>query len=214
MLKEEIPPNAETHQRYHHGNLRAALLCAAFKQLDNVGPDKISMRAIARDVGVSQTAPYRHFPNKDLLLVALAVEGFKRLEQRIRQRSADHPDAFEALMAGSEDYLDFAREKPELYRLMFGPALAEWRKPEFMHGVPPAAFAALVEVVEKAINQGSLNNSFPAWFMAKSCWAQIHGHAMMMIDDILDKGIPQGASFDIKASLRLCMDGMKAKPVD
>ena len=198
-------------QPYHHGNLREALLYKAFEHLDAVGPDKLSLRALARDVGVSQTAPYRHFPNKNLLLLAMAVEGFRRLEKRIREQSARHEDAYEALMAGTEDYLAFAGENPALYRLMFGPALKEWRKPEFMHGAPPAAFEALVEVVEKAITQGSLIDDYPAWFQAKNCWAQIHGHASMLIDGMLEKGTPDGIAFDISASMRLCMEGKRKR---
>ncbi|WP_281647122.1 TetR/AcrR family transcriptional regulator [Parendozoicomonas sp. Alg238-R29] len=196
-------------QPYHHGNLRQALLAVAFEHLKKTGPEKLSLRALAREIGVSQTAPYRHFPNKNLLFVAMAVEGFKKLEQRIRETSQAHDDASEALLSGAEHYIAFAQENPALYRLMFGSALNEWRKPEFMHGAPPAAFAALVEVMEKAISQGSITDEYPAWFLAKNCWAQIHGHAMMAIDGMLDKGAPEGMEFDLKLSLRLTLEGKR-----
>ncbi|MTI14872.1 TetR/AcrR family transcriptional regulator [Sansalvadorimonas verongulae] len=194
---------------YHHGNLRQALLLAAFEHLHKTGPEKLSLRALARDVGVSQTAPYRHFPNKDLLFVAMAVEGFRRLEQRVQETSQSNPDAYKALLLCAEDYIAFAQENPALYRLMFGPALNEWRKPEFMHGAPPAALAALVEIMEKAISQGSITDEYEAWFLAKNCWAQIHGHAMMAIDGMLDKGMPEGFEFDLKLSLRLIFEGKR-----
>ena len=197
---------------YHHGNLREALLCVAFEHLQKTGPEKLSLRALAREVGVSQTAPYRHFPNKDLLFVAMAVEGFKKLEQRIRETSQSTPDAYDALLTCAEDYIAFAQENPALYRLMFGPALNEWRKPEFMYDAPPAAFAALVEVMEKAISQGSITDEYEAWFLAKNCWAQIHGHAMMAIDGMLDKGMPEGFEFDLKLSLRLTLEGKRPRP--
>ena len=200
-----------TSQPYHHGNLREALLSAAFEHLQKTGPDKLSLRAIAREIGVSQTAPYRHFPNKNLLLVAMAVEGFRKLEQRVREISQESDDAYEALLLGARDYIAFAQESPALYRLMFGPALDEWRKPEFMHGAPPSAFGALVEVIEKAISQGSLTDEYPAWFLAKNCWAQIHGHAMMAIDGMLDKGMPDDVEFDVQLSLRLSLEGKRPR---
>ena len=77
LMKEATPS-------YHHGNLRTALLEKAKEHLIEKGPDKISLRALAREIGVSQTAPYRHFPDKTMLLAALAAEGFKQLFQQSR----------------------------------------------------------------------------------------------------------------------------------
>ncbi len=194
---------------YHHGNLREALLAAAQQQLKDVGPEKLSLRALAREVGVSQTAPYRHFPNKNLLLVAIAVDGFRQLEAHIRNKAAETDSADEVLQTCAECYIAFAEQNPALYRMMFGSALGEWRKPEFMCGAPPACFSALVEIIERGISQGTVNGEYPAWFLAKSIWAQIHGFAMMSIDGLLDRGIPEGETFDIKKSLRLCFMGKR-----
>ena len=194
---------------YHHGNLRQALLDAAVRQLNKGGTASISLRALAREVGVSQTAPYRHFPNKNLLLVAMAVDGFRQLEQSVKNASDSVNEGDKALIAAAESYVAFAAANPELYRLMFGPALNEWRKPEFMHGVPPAAFASLIAIVEKGMAQGHLTDSYPAWFLAKNCWAQIHGHASLLIDGLLDLGTPEGSTFDLEKSLRLSIEGKR-----
>ena len=62
---------------YHHGALRPALIAAARALLDEGGPEAVGLREAARRVGVSPTATYRHFKDKEALLAALAVEGFR-----------------------------------------------------------------------------------------------------------------------------------------
>ena len=64
------------NDRYHHGNLKLALLDAAIAQIKEVGIEKLSLRGIARTVGVSQTAPYRHFKDKNQLLADVAAQAF------------------------------------------------------------------------------------------------------------------------------------------
>ena len=109
--------------RYHHGNLQQAVLDLGLSTLDHVRGQDLSVRHLASQLGVSDTAIYRYFRNKDSLLVALAVEGFKRLSQA-------QIDAFTATLqgggsprdgfrAGGQAYVRFARAHAELFRLMF-----------------------------------------------------------------------------------------------
>jgi len=71
--------DTSTQKNYHHGNLRAELLEAAINQLRNAEVEELSLRALARDLGVSQTAPYRHFSDKGELLAAMAARGYRDL---------------------------------------------------------------------------------------------------------------------------------------
>src|SRR5258706_6042474 len=103
--------SARKKSAYHHGDLRAALLRSAADLLEDQGPGGVLLREVARREGVSHNAPYRHFPDRDALLVALATEGFAILAERLKAS------------AGKEDavaYVRFALEHPHRFRLMFG----------------------------------------------------------------------------------------------
>src|SRR6266850_4711197 len=100
-----------TSSAYHHGDLRAALLQTAGKVLEKEGLGELSLRELARRAGVSHNAPYRHFPDRDSLLAALAAEGFALLENEMRGLGA---------RAMGEVYIRFALQHPQRFRLMFG----------------------------------------------------------------------------------------------
>ena len=107
------------HGPYHHGDLRAALIEAGLDLLQQREADDIGLREVARHVGVSATAIYRHFPDKDALLGALAHEGMKKLAAMQRAAEAEAgggPDGFRATGAA---YVKFAVENPALFRLVF-----------------------------------------------------------------------------------------------
>ncbi len=102
---------------YHHGDLRAALLTTAMRMLEN--GETFSLRAVARNAGVSPTAPYRHFADRDALESALAVEGFRDLKHDLTA-GRDLPTSIADLAEFGVAYVDFAMRRPALFRLMFG----------------------------------------------------------------------------------------------
>lgn len=104
---------------YHHGDLRAALLTSAERTLREKGTSALSLRELARDIGVSHAAPGRHFKDKQALLDALALAGYDRLNDALA--AADLPEApLEPRLASlARAYLTFAIENPELLALMF-----------------------------------------------------------------------------------------------
>ncbi|WP_030342181.1 TetR/AcrR family transcriptional regulator [Streptomyces sp. NRRL S-1022] len=105
---------------YHHGDLRAALLRSAERTLREKGTGALSLRELARDLGVSHAAPGRHFKDKQTLLDALALDGYERLNQALTT-AADRADASleQRLTALARAYLGFAVENPVLLELMF-----------------------------------------------------------------------------------------------
>ncbi|WP_419702882.1 TetR/AcrR family transcriptional regulator [Promicromonospora sp. NFX87] len=106
---------------YHHGDLRAALIAAAIESLE--AGEAFSMRAVAHRAGVSPTAPYRHFADRGSLDAAVAVEGFERMREGLRQAAAELPegaDAVDEITALGVAYVSFALQRPAMFRLMFG----------------------------------------------------------------------------------------------
>ena len=113
-----------TSKSYHHGNLRAELLDTAIEQLREAGVEDLSLRALARAIGVSQTAPYRHFGDKSELLAAMATCGYRDLLDALRRAGAATGDCpQEQLFAFAHAYVDYAARNPQLFKLMFGPAV-------------------------------------------------------------------------------------------
>src|ERR1700752_1113561 len=104
---------------YHHGDLRAACLRAAMELLEEHGETALSLRAVARRAGVSPAAPYRHYADRDALISAVAAVGYRELAERL---AAAHPSPSTPVqLAGvAIAYVQFALERPALFRIMFG----------------------------------------------------------------------------------------------
>jgi AcrR family transcriptional regulator len=186
--------------RYHHGDLRRALLTAARALLEERGPAALGLREIARRVGVSAPAAYHHFENLDAIAVALAEEGHAEMAERL--------DAALAAGAGllapmGEAYVAFARANPGLYRLMYG---------EGFHAASAGseAVAALRRRTWATLTAG-LAARVPAEAVPAAAlflWSLTHGLALLMIDGQTDAADPEAA---IRAVLRLAGTGL-AKP--
>lgn len=152
---------------YHHGDLRAALLDAADALLDQGGDGAVSLREAARMAGVSPTAAYRHFADKDALLAALALRGFQAFGAAMRAAMASgDPKPFNAR---GRAYIRFALARPGRFRLMFGPLLAR-----------SAAHPALAAASRQAFD--GLQGSAPDKDAALRGWAMVHGLAHLLLD--------------------------------
>ena len=122
-----------TKKAYHHGNLRAALVAAALKEIAKTGPDGFSLRGVARRAGVSAPAVYRHFADKDALLAAVAEECWDRIGAALLSSVEAAPDdALERFRATGIAYVTFAVEHPEHFRAMSVPGLIERMSPDRM----------------------------------------------------------------------------------
>jgi AcrR family transcriptional regulator len=104
---------------YHHGDLQRALVDAARRILESDGPNALSLRAVAREAGVSPAAPYHHFKDKGELLDAVAMEGWHALGEALAEAKAKAtPDQIIVSELGVA-YVCFARDNPALYRVMY-----------------------------------------------------------------------------------------------
>jgi AcrR family transcriptional regulator len=171
---------------YHHGDLPSALIAAARRMLEKAGPESISFRAIAREAGVSQTAPYNHFTSKEHLLATLATIGFRELEasQAAATRGAGTPD--EQIDGLGRAYVRFACRHPQLYRLMFGVGMSNWHARQEVAKAKKASFRPLQEALAASLMTTSGNSAAIVETAAVAAWAMAHGLSMLLIDGALD----------------------------
>jgi len=163
---------------YHHGDLRAAVIAAGLDRLAEGDVGELGLRALARDVGVSATALYRHFPDKEALLDALANEGLRRLGALQSQAWLKAGGGSAGFKATGIAYVRFAYDEPALFRLSFTRQMTE-RKEEGDGG----------EVAYNLL-RASVGEALPGVkdpdVAALHAWALVHGLAMLVLDRRID----------------------------
>ena len=169
---------------YHHGALKAALLDAADALLDEGGAGAVSLREAARRAGVSATAPYRHFADKEALLAALATRGFEQFGAALDEAARDASDPLAAMGLA---YVRFALARPGRFRLMFGPGIDRSRFPE-LQAAAARAFERLVAGVEANPRPGREPDARTG---AIAAWALVHGLAQLFLDGMLPGRDPE-----------------------
>ena len=167
-------------ENYHHGGVPKALMDAALARIKNDGVEKLSLRAIARDIGVSQTAPYRHFKDKQQLLIELACAGFLQLKQQMAIVVQGN-DVFDDLLNIGLAYINFAENNPEQYNLMFGSKIEERCQQDGLMDSSSGTFSVLLNQTEIGVRSGVFLNEEPE-ILAKCCWSNVHGLASLSID--------------------------------
>lgn len=161
---------------YHHGDLRRALIGEGLKLLEERQADQLSLREIARAAGVSATAVYRHFPDKDALLDALAAEGLGRLAAAQRAAAEAAGGGKKGFVATGIAYVRFAVANPALFRLTFGATASRniLEAPEHM----PDALSFLRQNAEQAAAQYGGD----ARVIAVRAWSIAHGLATLILE--------------------------------
>lgn len=175
MVQNDNSVNIEK-KRYHHGDLRAALIAEGLRLLAARDAEALSLREVARGAGVSATSVYRHFPDKEALLTALALEGLAQLgaAQRAAEHLAGGGDA--GFAATGRAYVRFALANPALFRLIFAsPALTPAKTGGKLKSEADAILQA--NAARAAAKDGG-----EAAIHAIQAWALVHGLAMLMLD--------------------------------
>jgi AcrR family transcriptional regulator len=162
---------------YHHGDLRRALLHAAEAVLEREGPSALSLRAVAREAGVSPAAPYHHFKDKSELLNAVAVEGFTQLKDAMAAAIEGVP-ADEKRLAIGLAYVSFAQANPALYRVMYDCARNGDALPEDMHDDDVEGGYKLVKDTLNEAAGGQLSE-LDLELTCIASWCAVHGLAEM-----------------------------------
>lgn len=196
-----LKKSAADETAYHHGNLREALVSEGLTLLEEGGVAGFSLRELARRVGVSANAAYRHFDNKDALLGAVAAEGFRRFATGQLQAAQGHANAMEAFLASGKAYVEFARRHPELFRLMFGRFGADSRSEE-MAAASQVAFEGLRHGVAAALERPVDDATIEV--AALHAWSLVHGLSHLVLDGQLQRR-GQKAEDVVEAVLRQAM---------
>ena len=178
---------------YHHGDLRAALLRAALEMLQESGETDLSLRAVARRAGVSPAAPYRHYADREALVSAVAAVGYRELAQQL---AAAHPSPStpDELASVAIAYVQFALERPALFRIMF-------TEPCDRDNDERVAATAAVSQYVRAI----VERTFPqanAEDLATAVWALVHGLAFLHLDAKLDASSPAVVAERVNGAVR------------
>jgi AcrR family transcriptional regulator len=164
---------------YHHGDLRDALVQAALQQVELGGPEAISISALARKLGVSQPAPYRHFADREALLVAVTAEAFRQFSATLRE-SIGKPSKRSKLSRLAQATLAFGLRRNGIYRLMFASRImACTPKDDELHDAARETFDLVLEALE-APAVGLLRERH-----ALQIWASLHGVVMLAEQGLL-----------------------------
>ncbi|MFD4510855.1 TetR/AcrR family transcriptional regulator [Streptomyces sp. NPDC058457] len=185
-----MPPPSDS---YHHGDLRAACLRAARELLEEDGSGALSLRAVARRAGVSPTAPYRHYADRDALVSAVAAEGYRELAGSL---AAAHPapSTPDDLVDVAVAYVRFALDHPALFRAMF----AEPCDPGSAERVEAAAvLSAYVDTLVLKAFPGGNRDGLPT-----AVWALVHGLAFLHLDGKLDASSPEKVAGQVGTAVR------------
>ena len=180
MTSDDNTVNIEDAKpRYHHGDLRAALIEQGLRDLAGGAAGDLSLRAIARKVGVSATAVYRHFPDKTALIDALSIEGDRMLGEASRRAQESAGGGRMGFDATGRAYVRFALNHPALFRLM----MARFRG---MPGDPDSQSIGLRLLVDNVAAMSAPDVPLAERALrALQSWALVHGLAMLMLDGIV-----------------------------
>lgn len=177
--------NIPTKKAYHHGNLRAALVAAALKEIAKRGPEGFSLREVARRAGVSAPAVYRHFADKEALLGAVAVDCSERFNAAIQIAMAETEDPLEQFRAVGIAYVRFAVEHPEHFRAMSVPNLFANMPAEYAER-QNAQHAEQHAAIKRAQDAGAIAK-IPVEDIILAATSLVHGIAHNIVEGKLGK---------------------------
>ncbi|NMH61310.1 TetR/AcrR family transcriptional regulator [Alteromonas ponticola] len=175
-----------TTSQYHHGDLHGTLIDAASARLEKFGIAGLSLRKLAEDVGVSRTAPYHHFKDKNALLSAIAAKGFDQWHQiAVDIFEDEHLPAEQRFKDFIHAYIEFATQHPQIYELMFGQTLwGEGKASDDLRDIAYPSFQYQVSMTRLWQEKGLLPQDQQALRLAQVTWATLHGIARLIIDGI------------------------------
>ena len=185
---------------YHHGDLRLAILKAACDHLRRENAESLSLRALARGIGVSQTAPYRHFDSKNALFAGIATWGFQILSGQMQASLADQTSPMESFLSLGRCYLDFSREHAEKYQLFFDSSLVEFGEYPKLQEASGVCFDHLLDVIRLGQQARLFVEREEKEIASSIVWAGLHGMASLLQlehgrGDLIDRPVGKAIRF-------------------
>jgi len=189
--------------KYHHGNLKEELIASACKVCEIDGHDQMSLRSIAKEASVSQTAPYRHFKTKDSLLAEVSKRGFEELTEKLQTAANEVKNSTkkDQFLEMGLAYIGFGLEKKNTYDLMFSPIIDKTEYPE-LHNAASGAFDELVKILTELFPRISEDE------LGKKCikfWAMMHG-----LVGLLDLDIDPNLDTDASSAMSVVVSDLRS----
>jgi len=190
--------SAKTETPYHHGALREALLQAAERVLERDGLSGLTLRAVAREAGVSHAAPTHHFGDLTGLLSELAAVGFRQFNAAMASACDTAATPLARALARPKAYVAYAQAHPGMYSIMFRTERLDYSRPS-LHEAAEASFAGLANAIgmmrQEQISEDSLTLNQGA--AIARAWSMVHGFTMLLLDgrleDIMGR-LPEGTT--------------------
>jgi AcrR family transcriptional regulator len=190
-------------ERYHHGDLRAACLNAALELLAEGDETTLSLRAVARRAGVSANAPYRHYPDKDALLGAMATQGFLDMRAKLAAADAAAPGGKEFVQM-AQAYVAYAIEHPALFRLMFSHPCSQ------SHPAAAEAATQTFDVLATRVD-ATVPPEHRLAFMV-GAWSLVHGLASLILDGKFSSVQPSDVSGLVESAVTAVLAAPRDAP--
>lgn len=204
---------AKTETPYHHGALREALLQAAERVLERDGLSGLTLRAVAREAGVSHAAPTHHFGDLTGLLSELAAVGFRQFNAAMASACDAATTPLARALARPKAYVAYAQAHPGMYGIMFRTERLDYSRPS-LHEAAEASFAGLANAIgmmrQEQISEDALTLNQGA--AIARAWSMVHGFTMLLLDgrleDIMGR-LPEGTTPErlLEAMLMAPMSG-------
>jgi AcrR family transcriptional regulator len=186
VILNVVAPRKKTKAPYHHGNLEHAMIAAAVQIIRNEGLPALTLRGVGAQLGVSRSALYRHFADKEALLARVSLEGFRSFRKALQDSYAGDGRAAESCLPNmAAAYVHWALANPSHYAVMFGAPMKNIDGyPELMEAAG-ASFRELLDAIVARQMSGDLQKE-PAIRIANSIWSLVHGVASLSIDRLLE----------------------------
>jgi len=192
MARSALRTGKKPAKPYHHGDLRRALLDEALRTIQTEGVEHLTLRTVGAKLGVSRSALYRHFADKQSLLATVGKEGFSKLRQALADAWEENGHGRIGFDAMHRAYVQFAVAHPSHYRVMFGGFIESGAKDDLFIAEAKAAFQVLVNALVEQQNAGDIRRDDPV-LMARFVWALVHGTALLFIDGQLPEPAQRAA---------------------
>jgi AcrR family transcriptional regulator len=177
------------NRSYHHGDLKNALIEAGVQILAAQGVGGLSLRKVAGRAGVSRTAPYAHFADKQALIAAISTEGYRRLYQKMKavvEKNAGQPAR--QLVEIGRAYIDYAIKDPDRFKITFSGVIEKEKSYQDLVEISHATFRLLIETT-KACQSARILKSGPVEMTAIGVWSIVHGFVCLLLENQIPRSI-------------------------
>jgi len=202
-----------SREPYHHGDLKNALIQAGIDILAEEGLQGLTLRKVASKAGVSHSAPYAHFADKQDLVAAISTRGMRVLYERLQATAVEYANQPAALLQASAwAYVSFALDEPALFKIVFSGVLEQEKQyPDFVE-ISQKNFQQVVALVEECQAAGLLHPG-SADLLAVSIWSLVHGFSALLLEQQISHHILERASTQdlLNQVLRQVMAGTPAR---